>query len=329
MKKRSWIGQLLTRPVTSPVARAIRKPPHRARLAVEVLEARCLLSVVVNNPTDTPVAGEIDLRQAIVLANTNGGAQTITFDPTVFKTPQTINLSGGQLELSNTSGTDTITGPTAGVTVNGGGLSRVFQVDKLVAASISGLTITGGKSAGNGGGVYNSGSLALANCTVSGNSVGNTGGGVFNNHGTVAMTKCTISGNAANTGGGVTSYGSLALTNCTVSDNTASNTVYGGGGVKNGSYSTATLTNCTVSGNSASYGGGVYSFYHCTTTLTNCTVSGNSAISGGGVFNWDIVTATLTNCTISDNSASGTCTFDGGGGMANDVFSTATLTNCT
>ena len=57
------------------------------------LEARTLLStIVVNNPTDTPVAGETDLRQAIVHANTNGGAETITFDKTVLNTPGTIHL---------------------------------------------------------------------------------------------------------------------------------------------------------------------------------------------------------------------------------------------
>ena len=85
----------------------------------------------------------------------NGGAETITFDKTVFKTPQTITLSGSQLELSDTTGTETITGPKAGVTVNGGGLSRVFQVDAGVTASISGLTITGGNAAASGGGLDN------------------------------------------------------------------------------------------------------------------------------------------------------------------------------
>ena len=54
-------------------------------------------TLVVNNPTDTPVAGETDLRQAITLANSLTGANTITFDPTVFATPQTITLSGTQL----------------------------------------------------------------------------------------------------------------------------------------------------------------------------------------------------------------------------------------
>ena len=47
----------------------------------------------------------------------------------MFSTPQTITLSGTQLELSDTTGTETITGPAAGVTVSGGGLSRVFQVE--------------------------------------------------------------------------------------------------------------------------------------------------------------------------------------------------------
>src|SRR6516165_10560320 len=68
-----------------------RRQRGRLRPTLVELEARTLLStIVVNNPTDTPVAGETDLRQAIVQANTNGGAEKIKFDKTVFKTPQTI-----------------------------------------------------------------------------------------------------------------------------------------------------------------------------------------------------------------------------------------------
>ena len=51
------------------------------------------------------------LRWAVGQANSAGGAETIAFDNTVFKTPQTITLTGTQLELSDTSGTETITGP--------------------------------------------------------------------------------------------------------------------------------------------------------------------------------------------------------------------------
>ena len=62
------------------------------------------------------------------------------------------------------------------MTVSGGGLSRVFQVDAGVTASISGLTITGGNvgysgyGTGSGGGLANFGTTTLTNCTVSGNS---------------------------------------------------------------------------------------------------------------------------------------------------------------
>ncbi len=136
----------------------------------------------MNNPTDTPVAGQTDLRQAIVLANTTGGDQTIVFDGTVFITPQTITLAGTQLELTDTTGKETITGPAAGVTVSGGGKSRVFQVDGLVTASISGLTITGGNAGGDGGGLANYGTTTLTNCTVSDNTASN-GGGLSNGGG--------------------------------------------------------------------------------------------------------------------------------------------------
>ena len=119
---------------------------RRMQPTLLALEDRKLLStIIVNNPTDTPIVGQIDLRQAISQANTSGGNETITFDKTVFKTPQTITLNGTQLELTDTSGTETITGPKAGVTVDAGGNSRVFQVDPSVTASISGMTITGGR----------------------------------------------------------------------------------------------------------------------------------------------------------------------------------------
>src|SRR5437762_9008218 len=115
MRKRSWIPQWFIRPVL----RTIRKVPHRVRPALEALEDRWVPSttIVVNNPTDTPVLGQTDLRQAIVQANTNGGDQAIVFDSTVFNTAKTITLTGGQLELSDPTGTETITGPAAGVTV--------------------------------------------------------------------------------------------------------------------------------------------------------------------------------------------------------------------
>jgi len=225
--------------------------------------------IVVDNPTDTPVASKTDLRQAIAQANTNGGAETIEFDTTVFSTSQTITLDPalGQLELKDTTGPETIIGPSAGVTVSGGGLSRVFQVDAMVTASISGLTITGGKASYGGGGV--------------------------NNYGALALTNCTVSGNTASIGGGVLDFkgGTSTLTNCTISGNSAS---YWGGGLYTFFDGTAALTKCTVSGNSAGGGGGgVYSGYGASSAikLANTIVAGNTSgynpdvsTFGGGVF---------------------------------------------
>src|SRR5262249_33565873 len=140
-----------------------------------------------------PVPGQTDLRQAIDQANTAGGDQTIVFDKTVFETPQTIKLNGAQLELKDTTGTETITGPTAGVTVSGGGLSRVFRVDPGVTTSISGLEITGGNTR-QGGGLANGGATTLTNCTITGNSA--TFGGGISNGGTLTVSDCTITGNS-------------------------------------------------------------------------------------------------------------------------------------
>ena len=124
MTARSWLRPLFARPVIRP----FRKAPPWVPLGVELLEDRTLPSTfTVLNTLDDGSVGS--LRWAVGQANAAGGAEAITFDPTVFATPQTITLSGTQLELTDTSGTETITGPAAGVTVSGGGLSRVFEVD--------------------------------------------------------------------------------------------------------------------------------------------------------------------------------------------------------
>ena len=286
-----------------------RRQRWRMRPTLLAEERSLLSTIVVNNPTDTPVAGHTDLRQAIVLANTNGGTETITFDKKVFATPQTISLNPAlaPLELSDTTGPETITGPKAGVTVDGdytaaGPANSVFKIDSGVTATLSGLTITGGNNGDYGGGVDNAGTATLTDCTISGNA-----GGGLDSSGTATLTGCTISGNpqgAVYSGGGVANFGgTMTLTDCTISGNSAGR---GGGGVW--SYGTTTLTGSTISGNSAYLGGGLIN-YGGATTLTNCTVSGNSASGGrrgrrpGQQYFFREGILTLTNCTVSDNSA--------------------------
>ena len=307
-----------------------RKLILRARPQLEELEGRFVPSTfIVDNPTDTPIPGMTDLREAITSANANGQANTISFDTIVFSTPQTITLTGLQLELSNTSGMQTIVGPAAGVTISGNNASRVFLIDPNVSAAISGVTITGGNGAGNGGdggGVQIlEGTLALTNCTISGNTAQGEGGGlVMSSSAKLTMTNCTVTGNTTylRGAGGLWSDGTLTLTNCTISNNTG---LAGSGAGLTNAGGTASLTGCTVSGNSASNSaGGLYS-YNGTTTLTGCTVSGNTATNGAGGIFANGGTATLTNSTISGNTAN-----DGaGGGIATNSGGTATLSDCT
>ena len=208
---------------------------HRRRPVLEVLEGRVVLSTFTVNSLGDAGSGSNDsgdLRYCINQANADDQANTIVFDPTVFSTPQTITLSGGQLELSDTGGTQTITGPAAGVTISGGGNSRVFQVDSGVTASISGLTISGG----NGGGLANYGTATLTDCTLSGN-IASNGGGVINS-GTATLIGCTVSGNTAY----YHSYSGYSY-----GEGRTYTTGGSGGGVDNSG--TATLTGCTISGN--------------------------------------------------------------------------------
>ena len=247
-------------------------------------------SLIVNTTSDssTPYDNLTSLREAIAYANTfTSSAPTITFDPTVFATAQTITLSGGELFLTDISEPITINAPAAGLTVSGNNTSRVFEVIKNASANLIGLTITGGYavSAGNdsGGGVYDyEGSVSLTNCTVTGNTAHYGGGILVYGKGSVAtLTNSTVSNNSANRGGGAyASYGgSLTLLNSTVSKNSS----YNGGGVAAYHDSSITVTNCTVSGNSGSkYGAGITVANNSYGTLTNVTVSGNTAATGGG-----------------------------------------------
>ncbi len=310
-----------------------RRARHDLRPAVLALEDRRLLASFA--VTNTNPSGSGSLAAAIASAGGNNQANTITFQGSIWNTPQTISLGGNALVLSDTGGMQTITGPAAGVTISGGGQGSVLRVYPGVTATVSGLTITdgAGTSRGSGvtmgGGVYDhAGTLTLTNCTITGNSA-NIGGGVYNNYGTLTLSNCTISDNSASTyyfqgypsggvGAGLDSLGTLTLTNCTITGNNSTSAA--GAGVVNG-YGTATLTNCTISGNSADVRGGLVNYAKA--IVTDCTITGNQTNNaGGGVYNSGPATLTLTNCTISGNSSAD---YAGQGGV--DNLGTATLTN--
>lgn len=263
--------------------------PETRRLRIEALEERTLLAVFsVTNINDS---GDGSLRQAVLDANSTAGEDTIAFS-SLFDTPQTINLTSAQLTLTDAAQT-TITGPGAHrLAVSGSGQSRVFEIGAGASASLSGLTITGG-NAGQGGGLFNSGTVSLTKVAVRGNAALFSGGGLLN-IGAMTLVDCTISGN----GKGHPFAGF-------VSDQFS--VLAKAGGVHN--YGTLSMTNCTISGNVANFGAGLYNAGSA--TLVNCTITGNRSNTSGGTAGVDSINQstqsglTMYNTIVTDNLAEG------------------------
>ena len=274
--------------------------------------------------TTTADAGFGSLRQAIIDANVNAEANTVTFNiPTsdpgydAAQNRFTIGLVGPLPDLPLAPITFNNNSPQA-VTVKGNNTFRIFRLVNSAVVVINNLTISAGSSgAGLGGGILmgNSATLTLNGSTVSNNASSADGGGIYMlNSGTLFLINSTVSGNTAVNGGGIYIFdsGTLNLTTSTVNGNTAG-AGGNGGGIYNGTSGTVNAANSTIDGNSAGFrGGGIYNT--ATITLTSNTVTGNTAASGGGgVFN--NFTATLNNNLVALNSAP-----DG-----NDLLGRATL----
>jgi len=234
----------------------------------------------------------------------------------------------------------------------GGG---IHNLDGVVSANRS--TLTGNRAGSDGGGIWNSGSLALSITNLSRNEADadgdgyGLGGGIFNWGATsrVALTDTALISNTAQNGGGLCSLdGILNINGGQVSENVAGGGGGGvhnegmalldattiaanfaaqdGGGILNTNQATLTITGTAILRNETwglNGGGGIFSI-DSSATLANCTVAYNSAsdTDGGGI--WSGMTLSLANVTLSDNSAQAR-----GGGLFINFGSTATLTHTT
>src|SRR5262245_6844950 len=136
MTTRSWIRNLFARPTTRRAPEGSRKASSRPRLALEALEDRAVpATFTVLNTNDS---GTDSLRQAILDATATAGDDTIVFgDGTAIggtdftdTTPDTITLTGGQLDLTNSGPGNAITIQGAGadlLSISGNHASRVFE----------------------------------------------------------------------------------------------------------------------------------------------------------------------------------------------------------
>lgn len=199
---------------------------------------------------NTNDSGAGSLRASLATAAGTPAFNVITFAAAL--NGATITLTSGQLDVIDAGGLaiDASALP-SGITLNGGAApNRIFNINAGSIVEMRRFTLTSGESAGFGGAVLNQGTLAMAQCTLTGNTAAR--GGAINND-TMAflgLSQCTLTGNTATVpgseGGAIRSAGTVALTHCTVSANTSTSF---GGGITN--YGKLTLNNCIVAANTA------------------------------------------------------------------------------
>ncbi|MEO8392801.1 MAG: S8 family serine peptidase, partial [Chloroflexota bacterium] len=260
--------------------------------------------------TCTTAPNDCSLRGAINRANAISGADSISFDATLFATPHTITLLSSLPPITSPL---TIEGTGANlVTISGANSYQVFKINSGTSLTLNKVTVANGKLLSgdqytSGGGFLNNGTLTINDSTLSANHANY--GGAVDNLGTLTITNSTFSGNSADQhGGGILNAGGLTITNSTFSGNSA---VHQGGALFNNG-AAGQITGSTFSNNSADYGGAVANESGTLLlTVSGTAFNGNTATTdGGGLWNLQDATLTVTTSTFTSNSAG-----NSGGGM--------------
>lgn len=235
--------------------------------------------------------GDLSLREAVAFANSNPGADTITFDVSV--AGGTISLMQGEIQISDSLTIDA-TAAGGGIVIDAGhgvdGIPvtadgyRIFRIDdgdssNVLQVLINLLTLTGGDVSTDGGAIASFEELTITNSRIVNNSTQRRGGGIA----MVSFARLISSNNevadnaSADRGGGMFVQGELALSETTVSGNTANRY---GGGIHHDSGADIDITQSTIVGNTSNRtGGGVYT-KSSNLTVLNSMIAGNVATFG-------------------------------------------------
>ncbi len=313
-----------------PLSVRVSRPGYDTYTESGELQVREVPSSIVTSLEDLvdPVDGQITLREAIDYTPAGG---TVLFVRAL--AGKTVSLSGEELKISDSIEIDA-SDLQGGLTIDAAGGSRVLFVTGGTAArpiELTGLTITGGMTSENGGGIFAlSASLKMTNCTVTANTA-QFGGGLYAEGGTATLTDILFEKNTALAGGGLylkngvmTAADSRFLSNNALSQY--------GGGIENES-GNLTISGSVISKNSAACGGGI-DVDRGTLTLNACVISENTALRrinsedhiyyggyGGGLYNYH-GEISLTDCALTDNEAS-----NWGGGV--ETYGSMNLIGCT
>lgn len=265
----------------------------RAGLVLVVFAALLFAAPAAHASTFTPnkVADSADgvcdsdcsLREAVMAANANPGADTISLNNGAFAlsitTPDFNDVKFGDLDITDDL---TINGP--GVITGPQELgSRLIEVADGKTVAINDVTVSGGGD--------------------------DDGGAIRNGNGTLTLTNVWVTGatttSASFHAGAISNYGSLTIDHSTVSGNHSGPGEMGGGLYSEG-LGPVNITNSTFSGNSADNGGGIWAtgnFPSVAVNITSSTITDNSALGfGGGIYATN-VTLTMKSSVLADNHA--------------------------
>ncbi|MBX7106840.1 MAG: hypothetical protein K1X57_22380, partial [Gemmataceae bacterium] len=308
--------------------------------AVNTLQVAIPKTFIVDTVDDTDdgnyTVNNLSIREAIKLANQNVGvSDLITFSPTVFSSPVTITLFGGEMFITDPV---TMTGPgTANLIIDGGLNSRLLTVSPGVGywgstVTITGMTFANGRQfpsvAGTAAGITNeTASLVIDGCELYGNSNNSAGGAIIlNNHwASLTLKNSYLHHNSSFQGAGVLigNNGSAVSSVPNTVQVVIQNTIFD---------SNTSQTSATSNGGS---GAGVFSLGGASITIDNSTFTNNTVgTSGGAIGVTGVSSLTMQNSTVSNNaavglSASGFTGGGNGGGLYFGSSATATLTSNT
>ena len=305
--------------------------------------------VVTTLADEVGTPGEMSLRQALheIQTNAPGNATEIDFAPSLFAAgPQTMTLDGtefpqitGQVYIRGPSYSPAYNTPLPALTIDAGGLSRIFDVSSSGNLSISSLTMTDGFVDGNGGAISDLGGLTLTNCSVLNSTAapvtpgGGSGGGIYAVGGN--LQNCIVSGNKAGGGGGGIDFDGSQTEASDISASTVSNnTAAGNGGGLQSLYSFLAIQSSVIDENQAGgQGGGLYSYSAQIPDHSDSAgnlqffdaqfLDNQSTGAGGGIYAVGSDSLAMSANTILTGNSS-----DGGGGMF-DGCTTTTIANTT
>ena len=219
--------------------------------------------------------------------------------------------NAGGLTLTN----DTVTGNATGLG-GAGGNDTVTN-----AGSDDTISIGVGGDGGNGGGIYNTGSLTLTDDTVSGNTTGAGGnGGSENVTSTGSNDTLAVGGGNGGAGAGIYNAGRMMLTDDTIAGNTT------GAAGSSGSDD----INASGSGDTIDLVGAAGGIYNAgTASATNATVSADGAngANTGGDISFGAGNMTLENTIVANSSSGGNCAYHAGS-VTDDGYNLDSATTC-